>query len=171
MPSLIYIFGTSHLLQFAPPICLRPNHSIVRMGYGQKRFALEILKLLCEFDIDFVGEEANSDWDSITEKLMRIGGGTYAHLDMPLAEKKRRNFLSPTSWDFALTAKQLEIFYLCETYMFERACEYMTDASRGLIVCGYGHVPGLAKLFGSVCSDVRTDDVCSKAWWNIADFT
>lgn len=162
---MIYIYGTSHLLQIKPPVTF--GQDFQQLAVGKLHFMRDLADILaCHPTIGLVAEETWPCWHSIAQEVALTGIRRYAEVNMPKPEGTRRGH--PEHNAGLLVDMTVEENKRAgrerEEYMVSRVSEWLPDVDSVLVVCGIYHLRGLKRMFERQGQEVIADGVVWRPW-------
>ena len=161
---MVHVFGIDHWIQDHRLLNFDPM--VVPIEQEQKgRFGNSIETVLLKEGINFLGEEAHPDRQTIASVIAEQQGIRYTKIDMPLEEREAQGIPRNYAELYRNTPVLLSRCHgIREQYMVERVENERQSLDRILVVCGIDHMQSLWRLFSERGHEVSTLNVMKSEW-------
>ena len=160
----ILIIGLSHQIQ--RPFWSSDKRACEFAQYQKARFAQLVRETIQTCVIEFVGEEANHQEESIAEMVCKEEACRYSNIEMTPDERMLRKIPAGYNEDTALSEiEKTKGNRQREEYMANRVIAEARDSGHILVICGRMHSDSLAAIFRAGGHSVQIDDLLNQDWY------
>lgn len=142
--------------------------SVEAFERGQKeRFAQLLQTKIRERSMEFLGEEARYDEETIAQKICELENCRYANIDMTPEERERRN-IPPGYADEGSKVCEAEIARCHrerEQYMCQKALAETGESKSILLICGRTHAGPMNRELERRGHSVEIIDLKDQSWY------
>lgn len=164
----ILIVSVNHQIQPRMIKGASSDGSVEAFERGQKESFVRLLQTeIRERRIEFVGEEARYDEETMAQRICELENWRYANIDMTPQERERRN-IPPGYADEGSKLPEAEIIRCHrerEKYMCQKALSEAGISKSILLICGRVHAAAMAKELGRQGHKVEIVDLLDQSWY------
>ena len=165
--AYVCVLACTHKLQRTGS-AFQDAHRQRRHQEQQRSFSATLAGLLNE-GFTFVGEEIDSNHESVARGLAVRSGCSYSIIEMPMDERKENGCPPDYATLHLVDGSQADVLRchrLREQYMCRSVLECLSDGQRGLVLCGNDHAARLRNDLAKVFTNVELKSLADYPWFD-----